>query len=1033
MVQKEKKYFSQMGENGGILNSDDASFAVGANQWINAQNIRSGSTDKGVTAVIESIGGTLLLSTPSPSVSFIEIGNTADIVGNRIIYAYYNLHTSEHKIEVYDKTSGIIYLALLSSQVDGGLTFSKDHLIDGTVINGIWYFNDNYNPPRKLNIDAAIKTNNPSYSTDESPYTFPLESDVITLIRMPPFYALQVSKSTTGGLAVNYISDFAGQFAWRYTFRDNEISVISPISKLINYNTVSDTYDTVNVVANDIQGNPQHISQDVQTVDFCVRYAGSPNFFIVKTWDKRIAADAAEIAAHNAGNPLNYAFLNDRIGIALDSAYSVKPYDSVPRLSKTLESALNRLMLGGNYESFDTPVLSSLAASLVSETTHSPFQNPTFKSGGTYQIGIIFKDKYKRVIGNVFTNDSMRYSVPTRDYNLTTYYYYLSWTLSNVAASAEIPIEAYYYEIVITKNLKTRFFVQAKSGGMQYAIKDADTGVISYQDTYISSAYGLAFDASLLNAEGMGYSFQENDILTVIQYSSTTQYNLAVIGQDGNYIISKLQDLGNFATQPDIIFEIYSPYKESASEPFWTTGQTLFISNPTDSLRSYANVSGTIYGDIYLFNRATPTGTYVAENMSPIPKFWKIWNTNTGEAEFVLNSEQVTKYTAVRWSNVIIEGSQVNGLSTFDALDEKILPLNLGRLSKLKNTSKVEEQGNIMLAIGEQETASCYLGEVQLVGAAQNAFIASAPNVIGTVNILKGSFGTINPESVVEYRGNVYWLDMNNGRIIQYSGNGLFPISNYKMQRFWKNWCEQFLSVTQAEIEASGSRPFVFSTVDPFHDELLFSIPKIGNPPKGYLTDYVNDVKIVYPFDILDFQAKTIVYDLISNSWRGSYSFTPEGFSYLQNQLYSFKDGQMYLHNQTSNICEFYGTQYKARIMCVSNFMPTTPKSYNAMAVEGNMQPTMVLLYNDYPYIQQSDLVDYDFSNLEGIWNATFYRNILQPTSSGFDTDGRLTGERMRSVAMLFMIEFTATGSNILNLKFINFTFTMSQGNPNIQ
>ena len=52
-----------MGENGGILNSDDASFAVGANQWINAQNIRSGSTDKGVTAVIESIGGTLLLST----------------------------------------------------------------------------------------------------------------------------------------------------------------------------------------------------------------------------------------------------------------------------------------------------------------------------------------------------------------------------------------------------------------------------------------------------------------------------------------------------------------------------------------------------------------------------------------------------------------------------------------------------------------------------------------------------------------------------------------------------------------------------------------------------------------------------------------------------------------------------------------------------------------------------------------------------------------------------------------------------------
>ncbi|MCL5460230.1 hypothetical protein M3M33_16455, partial [Loigolactobacillus coryniformis] len=79
-----------------------------------------------------------------------------------------------------------------------------------------------------------------------------------------------------------------------------------------------------------------------------------------------------------------------------------------------------------------------------------------------------------------------------------------------------------------------------------------------------------------------------------------------------------------------------------------------------------------------------------------------------------------------------------------------------------------------------------YLGEVQLVGSDKNAYLASSPNVIGTVNILKGNFGTVNPESVTEYRGNVYWLDANNGRYIQYSSNGLFPISNYKMTRFWK-------------------------------------------------------------------------------------------------------------------------------------------------------------------------------------------------------------------------------------------------------
>src|SRR4051812_49914418 len=183
MIGKEKKYFGATGEHGAGLNADDAPFAIDINEYINAQNIRFGSTDKGFTGTIESIGGTLLLSTPSPSVSFIELGNTVDEVGNRIIYAYYNTTTSQHKIEVFDKSAGVLYLALLSSQVTSGLAFNKDYPIDGRIENGLWYFNDNYNPPRKLNIDAAIKMNNPTYSTSQAAYTNPLEASVITVIR----------------------------------------------------------------------------------------------------------------------------------------------------------------------------------------------------------------------------------------------------------------------------------------------------------------------------------------------------------------------------------------------------------------------------------------------------------------------------------------------------------------------------------------------------------------------------------------------------------------------------------------------------------------------------------------------------------------------------------------------------------------------------------------------------------------------------------------------------------------------------------
>jgi len=140
----------------------------------------------------------------------------------------------------------------------------------------------------------------------------------------------------------------------------------------------------------------------------------------------------------------------------------------------------------------------------------------------------------------------------------------------------------------------------------------------------------------------------------------------------------------------------------------------------------------------------------------------------------------------------------------------------------------------------------------------------------------------------------------------------------------------------------------------------------------------------------------------------------------------------MYLHNQFDNQCNFYGEQFKAKIMMVSNKMPSVPKVYNAMAVESNLVPNYVYFYNDYPYQQISDLVDYQFRSLEGIWNATILRNIIQPTATGNTVTSRLTGEKMRNVAMWVMLEFAPTNSNVLNLKFVDINFTFSTGNKNV-
>jgi len=110
--------------------------------------------------------------------------------------------------------------------------------------------------------------------------------------------------------------------------------------------------------------------------------------------------------------------------------------------------------------------------------------------------------------------------------------------------------------------------------------------------------------------------------------------------------------------------------------------------------------------------------------------------------------------------------------------------------------------------------------------------------------------------------------------------------------------------------------------------------------------------------------------------------------------------------------------------------MGAVPKVYNNIGVESNICPTLVYAYNDYPYQQSSDLVDFDFSQLEGIWYATFYRNKLQPTTTGFTDTSLLTEEKMRNVAMFIMVQFSPTTTPV-ELKFLNFGFDISHGNDN--
>jgi hypothetical protein len=158
---------------------------------------------------------------------------------------------------------------------------------------------------------------------------------------------------------------------------------------------------------------------------------------------------------------------------------------------------------------------------------------------------------------------------------------------------------------------------------------------------------------------------------------------------------------------------------------------------------------------------------------------------------------------------------------------------------------------------------------------------------------------------------------------------------------------------------------------------------------------------------------------------------TPEWWATLQNELYSSKFGIIWQHNG-GNYNNFYGVQYKSRIAVVANDEAGIVKIYQALSVESNKRPDWAYMECEEPFRQISDLLEYEWRDTEGIYYCTIRRNKIQPTATGFNLLGLMTGERMRSYAMKILFEFSA--NNIpLNLRFLNITFDLSKGHSNYQ
>lgn len=212
------------------------------------------------------------------------------------------------------------------------------------------------------------------------------------------------------------------RFAYRWKYEDNQFSAFSPFSEVaflpgeFEYNTfqgynlgMKNTLRQClisNFITNDIPDN-------VKEVELLYKETSNTNVYKVDAFERD-----DEIWTANT-----YDIQSEIISSVLPSNQILRPYDNVPRYAKSLEISANRLIFGNYVQNYtllndlNQTIKPTIDILIAPNTTLNPEQagyalpptpgvsHPSIKSQRTYQVGVVYSDKYGRQ-SPVFTSES---------------------------------------------------------------------------------------------------------------------------------------------------------------------------------------------------------------------------------------------------------------------------------------------------------------------------------------------------------------------------------------------------------------------------------------------------------------------------------------------------------------------------------------------------------------------------------------------------------------------------------------------------
>lgn len=334
-------------------------------EYVDAMNIRMGSTENSEVGVIENTKGNIWLTklaytdgTPL-SVNARCIGAIQDSARETIYWFVHdptftttslgpNPTSKLDLILSYNVLTNILTYHIVSindgDDINTTLNFNPSYLITGVnIIEDLLFWTDDYNAPRFIN----IKRNYPNPVSDIDA----LNPESILVIKKPPVEAPMVQPITTSGQET-YLETRFICFAYRYRYADGEYSATSQwsapafVPKQFSFSASSVLNEGMTNFCNAAIINYNSGGPLVVGIDLLFKQSENNIIKIIQKIDK-------SEAGFGDYQTQQFTFNNSKIFTILAESEILRLYDNVPRFAKAQTIMGNRLMYGNYVEGYD--------------------------------------------------------------------------------------------------------------------------------------------------------------------------------------------------------------------------------------------------------------------------------------------------------------------------------------------------------------------------------------------------------------------------------------------------------------------------------------------------------------------------------------------------------------------------------------------------------------------------------------------------------------------------------------------------------